>query len=159
MYRRSFLLASTALAGGCTLTVDQVVATASAYVNLIAASLPSTLKQLVALNVPWLTPDKVSVANAAIAGFQGVATSLGQASTQAAAQPLIQKLELHLTTFLSALPVALLPPPFGTIVSAAIILLPVIYTMVNLAVPTQLPAPTVSLTTDQAATVLAPAGR
>lgn len=159
MNRRIFLLGSTALVGGCTLTVDQVVATASAYVNLIAAALPNTLKQLQALNVPWLTGDKVTIANAAIAGFQSVATSLGQASTQAVAQPLIQKLELYLMAFLTALPVALLPPPFGTIVSAAIILLPVVYTMVNLAVPTQLPAPTISLTTDQAATVLAPAGK
>jgi hypothetical protein len=156
MYRRQ-LLASVAVIPitGCTLTFDQVLATVVSDVNLIASALPGVLKQLLALNLPWLTPDKAASANAAIAGVQAVATGLGSVSNQAAAQPLVLKIETYLTAFVTAIPIALLPPPFNTIVSAAIILLPVIYTMAAVAMPAPLPAPTVALTTDQARTALA----
>ena len=141
--------------GACQLTFSQVVATLAADAQLIASGLAGALKQLSTLGLGWFTPAAQAAASNALTGIQQVAASLGQASGQAAAQPLVQQLQTYLAAFLVALPVNLLPQPAGLIISAAIILLPTLFTAVNLAAPPPVAAPVVTLTTDQARTVLA----
>lgn len=155
--RRSLLVGTAALPlGGCKLTFDQAAATVSADVQLIASALPGVLTNLLNFHLPWLTPDKVQIAQNSIAGVQQVAASIGGATQIAMQQDLVRKLETYIMAFVAAIPVALLPPPYNVIVSAAVILLPVIFSMVNLVMtPAAAPVPVVPLTTDQARTALA----
>ena len=154
MYRRQLLVSVAVIpAAGC--TFDQTVATVASDIQLIAAALPGVLANLKNLGLPWLTNDVVTAAQSAITGIQQVAGSIGGATQVAMQQPLILKLQTYVMAFVAAIPVALLPAPFNVIVSAAVILLPVIFSMVNMVMPPAAPTPVVPLTTDQARTALA----
>lgn len=156
MIRRSFLLGSTSLVGAC--TFDQVAATVASDIQLIAAALPGVLKNLQSLKLPWLTADKVQIATDSVTGVQQVAASIGGATQIAMQQDAVRKVETYIMAFVAAIPVALLPPPYNVIVSAAVILLPALFSMVNLVrPPTTAPVQVVPLTTDQARAALAPA--
>jgi hypothetical protein len=134
-------------------TVDQSIATVVTDVSTIANGLQGTLTQLGALGVAGLTPAIVSTVGNYVADLQQVATQVSGATTTAAAQPLVQKVETYVNTIVSTLALIPLPPPISTALQAAAILLPVIEVAVGLLVPpTNGASP--GMTPDQARLVL-----
>lgn len=132
---------------------SQNIAVVAQDVQIIATGLSKTLTQLSALNLPGLTPAVLDIAQTALAGLQTVAKALAGVSTATDAQPLVVRVEGYVNAFVGAvsmLPV--LPPEIRTALIAAQLLLPIIETAVNLAVPPKTAAPTMTL--DQARAAL-----
>jgi hypothetical protein len=135
--------------------VDTTLATVAADVNTIAAGLKGVLTQLGTMSIAGLTPAIVSTVGTAIANIQSVAAAVSTATTTAAVQPLVQKIETYLNAVISALAAILLRPPISTALQAAAILLPVVEAAIGLvtnAVPMQMGAS--AMTADQARLIL-----
>lgn len=157
MLRRNLLLASPALVlPGCA-TFDSNVGKAAELAAEIAGGLAGAVAQLAPLNIS--VPSEVATA---LALLQTVAADIKTASSTAAQQPLVQKIESYVNTIVGALAVIpLIPPPISTILQAAMIVLPILESVVGMmfnanrvssARRLQVPAP--NMTPDQAHIVL-----
>lgn len=158
MQRRHFLaLAPSVALGGCLTGPDQAIATVANDAKLIASGLQGVLVQLGNLNVAGLTPAILATVGSAVTNLQAVADAIAGVATNAAAQPLVQKIETYVNTIVSALAVLPLPPPISTALQAAAILLPIIEAAVGMVLPasTARAAKGLALTPDQARLVLA----
>jgi hypothetical protein len=157
MLRRNILavslapLALGACAGG-NLPSSQSIAIVAQDVKIIASGLSKAFTQIQALNMPGLTPKLMDVCQQALTGIQSVADAMSGVTTVADAQPLVVKVEGYVNAFIGALSVLPLPPTIQTALIAATILLPIIETAVNLAMPPKVaativaPAPAMSAT-------------
>jgi|SRR5579883_768902 len=137
---RRHLLVSTALVPvvlameGCNgATPQQVAQQAVADVKLIASGLAGALPSLGA--AVGISPATVATVGGIVSRIQSVADGVGQAASNLDAQPLIRQLEQLLNAAVAALAGLALPPPFGPALTAATVLLPVIESLVGLALP------------------------
>lgn len=123
----------------------QLVSTVLQDAQAIASGFRSALTQLTSLPNSTIPADVLNTAQSALAGIQGVVASLVGATDVASAQPFVQQLWTFVNTFVAAM-APFMPPPINTYLVAATVLLPVIESAVNLALPPvtapQLPAPT-----------------
>lgn len=125
------------------------VAQAARDVAAIAGALEAELPALQQAGVPADTVAKVSTY---VADLQTVSSALSTATTQAAAQPLVQRVESDVNAVLAAVNGLAIPGTPGAVLRAAAALLPVIEAAVNLVVaPAAAPA---TMTPDAARTVL-----
>lgn len=144
MNRRSFLLHSTAIAGtgmalaGCSTisgtigqTIDSSLATAVDYAKAVSGGVSALLNYLPVLNV---STDVQSTIQTAVAGVNQVASDIGGVLTEAAAQPLAQKLATYAGTIVSALlAIPALPPVVMTILKALQVAIPAILSILGIA--------------------------
>lgn len=158
----TLLAASSALAA-CTQanghsTLDPNVAKVAGYVSTIANGLAGTLQQLSTMTVPGLSGSVVAATGAAVSGLEKLAGQIQDALTTTAQQPLVQQVyQLVQQVFTSLVPVlsAIPDPTVQTIVQAiqaAQVLLPVIFGIVQLAMPAS--APRFSMAPDTAELIL-----
>lgn len=132
MLRRAFLVAVPL--GACSTITDSGVGKIAQDVNILATGLNGVLTQLGNISILGLTPAIMSTVGSAIASIQALAVSISTATSTAAAQPLVQKIETYVNTVVSALAVLPLPPAIALALQAASILLPIIETAVGLLV-------------------------
>jgi hypothetical protein len=126
------LLATTALAGCNTPVTDKTVAAVASDISIIAAGLQGVIGPLSA--VVNIDPTTLATAKMAINGIADIAKAMSSVTDVAGTQPLVQKLETYLNMAVSALAtVPLLPPTITIALQAASILLPVIESLVGLA--------------------------
>lgn len=160
--RYLFLAALLAL-GACTTQPDgsktinaPTVQQIATDVSLVAGGLQKAMAALPGTGVT-ISADSLTLAQNAVAGLQMLASSVAEASSPAAAQPLVPQIEAYVNSFVGALVPALstcTSPTCKTIsayIAAANVLLPIIEGAVNMAVP----QPTSPGTADQARTILA----
>ena len=112
--------------------IDRKLKLVAADAKVIAAGLKSVLAQLSSLDIPGLTPQILDVAAIAISGTTDVANALQSVTTVAAAQPLVKKLVTYAQAFAGALAKLPLPKEVTTALNAAVILLPVVETTIDL---------------------------
>lgn len=138
------------------LPASQKVAAVARDVDIIAAGLSRTLRQLAVLDLPALTPAVMELCQKALVGIQTVARALSVATDVADAQPLVLRIEGYVSAILAALAAVPLPQDIQRALAAATILLPIVMMAVNLAAPpTVAPMPAVApMTPEQARTAL-----
>lgn len=117
-----------ALLAGCATT--QTPATVANDVALEAQSLSAVIPQLTAAGV--VVPVK---ATDALADLHNVAALIAATDSVGAAQPLVIRVEQDVNAFVGAMAGMPLPPPIPTVLQAAVVLLPIIESEVNLVVP------------------------
>jgi hypothetical protein len=135
--RRSLLAATAVIVplSGCAAlnsgTLDKNLADAIAKVKLVANGLQGVLSQLAAMPSLGLPSNVLASIGNYVSLINGAATSMASVTTIAAAQPVVQKIETYLNALVTVA-ANFLPPPIGTIVSAASLLLPIIEGLVGL---------------------------
>lgn len=136
MNRRNFLVAAPLFLAACQTTTpfDQTLAKVVSDVNILATGLKGVLTQLTTTNVLGLTSTVLNTITTAISNIQAIAGAIGQVTSIAATQPLIQKIESYVNTVVAALAALPLPPAIAMALQAASILLPIIETAVGLLV-------------------------
>ena len=110
MLRRSLLIATPALAlPACSGNIDQNVAQAANDAVTLGQALTAELTPLGATGL--LSATALGTVGTAVSGIVAVAQGLLGVSTQASAQPLVQKIETYFNTFLGVVGALALPPP------------------------------------------------
>lgn len=136
MLRRTLLLSSTALvATGCQHNSPNPafnVAAIMSDITLITRGLNQVLAQLGQFNIPGLTPALVADVGVAINGITAIAQQIATVTSNAEAQPLVQKIGTYLTAVLNVLTTLPLPAPILMGLRAVAMLLPFIEAAVGL---------------------------
>lgn len=132
--------------------IAQVVSDLQLIAQSFTAALPSFAK-IVGINSNTLSQIQNWISQI-VAAAQGVAS----AANGSAAQPFVQQVETDLNAIVGALAGLPLPPPIGTVLAAAGVLLPVIEAAVGLVLPPSSPARSLAamrpMTPDQARAAL-----
>jgi hypothetical protein len=132
---------SAASVEGCSIfqNVDISVPTVAAVVEVMGSLGQQTLLALQSLSPrpAWLTPDLVNNVMSINAGIQQVAASISSVSTIAGAQPIIQQLETYVSALINALAGLPLPPPISLYVQIAAVVMPILFAILNMAIPPQ----------------------
>jgi len=141
MYRRAFLLGTTAL-GGCsslglnTSTIDAVLSAAATEANTIATLLGNAITAMAKAGFPGLTTDVLNIVSSSIAGIQQTSQALLGAGALAEGQTNVQKIATYAAAALAAL--ALIPGlPAGVpaILAGAAVLVPTMGAIVSMVLP------------------------
>lgn len=160
MFSRRLLLRSTAIAGaaalplgGCGIfnnsTPDANVAKVADYVSTFANGLLSAFQQLGNITIPGITQAAITTAGTYIGYIQSLAQQVASAASTAAQQPLVQKIVTYANTVFNTLQPVLKATGLGTvadILQAAEVFLPLIMSLVGLAVPASTTARTAAIT-------------
>ena len=130
--------------------VNDVSTIANAFVNALPALAATTGK---------ISPVAIANVQQAVATLQTLATQLSGVATTTAAQPIITQVEATVNLIVNTLaPFSVaLPPPWGEILPAVAVLLPVVELAVGLVVPASAPlrrAAVPGLTPDEARVIL-----
>jgi hypothetical protein len=128
-------LALAACSAGSVTSTSTVAQQVIADVSTLALGVASLLPALGTLK--GIPADAIAKAGTAINTITAAATQISGTITQAQALPIIQNIGANVNTLISVLTpfLGLLPPPYGTVIMAAQVLLPVIEAAVGLAVP------------------------
>lgn len=114
-------------------SASQQIGQAAGDVATIADGLAAILPRLG--HVADIDPATVAKIGGYVADLQTLSASLAKAGTTAQARPLVKQVESFVNAIAGSLAGLALPPPIGPAIAAAGVLLPVVETAVNLAVP------------------------
>lgn len=156
MNRRQILAASAWLPIGYVVSgmsscggVAVVSQQAAQDVSLIANGLSSALSGLG--NVQGISASLVGTVGSYVAAIQKVASSVTAGMANATAASAVQQIETLLNSIVGALAGLALPSPFGPVLAAATVLLPIVEAAIGMVVAAVHPAPAASAMTPDAA--------
>ncbi len=146
--RRAVIIAPLALAACSAMPASSTLAMVAEDVKNIGFGLSKAFDRLLALNVQGFTADLITTCQTALGNIMAAADVIASLASVSDAQPVVQRIEGYVNTFvgtLSAFP--LLPAEIKTALVAASVLLPVVEAAVNLVVA---PRAQPTMTADQA---------
>lgn len=123
-----------ATTGTGTITLAPVIAA----VQVLGAMASEAAQELDAINPPpaWLTAAVMSTVTTVVGQIEQVANQLSAVTTTASAEPLLQQLETYVQTFVTALSGLPLPPQILMYVQIAAVVMPLLFALLNMVVPT-----------------------